>query len=193
MERIGSLPLPAAEPERGSGWVVPPELRRALVGLALALNHGLPEEQVSVFAFALKDLPLPLVRMATMRLAQTERFWPKVADVRAMVETLAREQRDAEARAKLALPPPTSEREPTFYCLACLDEPSGWRLWWCPGVGPSRTFDRSDRDTRMSMAECGRRMHHTPHTYAVKCECLPTNPVIAKARERLARRGKGAA
>jgi len=69
--------------------------------------------------------------------------------------------------------------QPTFYCADCQDEPSGWRIFECRGVGPFA----STRDK--PYFPCARLQEHGPHSYADRCHCLNTNPVTRAARERM--------
>jgi hypothetical protein len=180
MDRLTSLALPPPEPPIEAPTVTP-ELKRALMGLALALNHGLEPEQERVYAFALADLPLPFLRAACVRLAKSQTFWPKVAEIRHTVSELMREAREAEAKAKVPeLPPAMAAHEPTYVCLFCLD--TSWRPFRCPGQGSLRSMTRSETDPD-PISECGRRFPHGSHPYVERCVCVETNPVIARDRE----------
>lgn len=68
---------------------------------------------------------------------------------------------------------------------------AAWRLFWCPGQGDLRVHEALERDG-FTRQICGRTRTHGPHTYADKCACEPTNPVIqakrARAREEAQRR-----
>lgn len=79
------------------------------------------------------------------------------------------------------------EDEPRYFCLACRDESSSLRVFWCPGRGPARDFTPHPR-AEGAVVECGRAKTHGPHSYATRCECAGSNPVAAARREREARR-----
>jgi hypothetical protein len=70
---------------------------------------------------------------------------------------------------------------PRYFCVACRDEPAAWRLWCCAGLGKFRAVTVRDIPT----SQCGRRKDHPPHTYAERCQCSQTNPVVAEHRRRL--------
>jgi hypothetical protein len=163
----------------------------AVARLAVARGGLIDDTTSEVYLDCLADLDPDAVGRACEDLAieprgAYEAVLPPVATIRARVEALA--QRAAlEAAAKRVLPmPQTEDDEPRYFCLACRDEPHGWRIFWCPGSGALRTMARPDR-AQGSMVECGRPVH-APHSYAHRCECADTNPVIAKARERMRRR-----
>lgn len=80
-----------------------------------------------------------------------------------------------------------ADDEPRYFCLACRDESSSLRVFWCPGTGPARDFARHPRADG-AVVECGRVKAHSPHSYVTRCECAGTNPVAAARREREARR-----
>jgi hypothetical protein len=62
--------------------------------------------------------------------------------------------------------------EPTFHCTACED--TGFeRALVCPGDG------------RCQMGRCGQAGHHEAHHFTRLCSCRPSNPVLARLRERL--------
>lgn len=78
--------------------------------------------------------------------------------------------------------------EPRFYCLACLDEPNGWRIFWCRGDGRLRA-QPEDKPRHLAGTDtqpCGRTKEHPPHSYSERCACRDTNPVIAEHRRRQA-------
>lgn len=79
------------------------------------------------------------------------------------------------------------EDEPTFFCPLCLDETSGWRPLWCPGVGTRRDMVRPEH-VHGSLMECGKRDPHGPHAYVDRCECYGHNPVVERRRARQAKR-----
>ncbi len=81
------------------------------------------------------------------------------------------------------LPPTVDEKDaPKFHCLDCRDEPNGWRIFLCPGVPVEASKRREQSD--VPIYPCSRLLRHPGHSYAERCECLPTNPNIAKAKER---------
>lgn len=175
----------------------------ALRDLAIARGGEMDGDQYAVYLRALADQTPALVERACAEIGieprgAFESVVPPVGQIRARVAELARRDRETDASRRL-LPMPADarpDREPTFFCLDCLDEPSGWRLWWCPGRGVRRTFERREDDVT-PMAECARGAEHAPHAYAARCACVDTNPVIARHRQRLAearhRRERGAA
>lgn len=126
----------------------PEPVRRALEGLALALNHSLTPEQGRVYAFTLRDISPSDLQAACMHLAGTATFWPKPVEIREASRRIARD------RALVAAALPTADREPTYRCLTCLDDPAGWiQMRRCP-------------DT-----PCERRQPHPPHTFTARCRC----------------------
>lgn len=176
-----ALPEPTAEPVR---FEVSPEVRRSLGALALAVNHGLEEEQLRVAAYALRDLSPSLLRAACLKLGQTERFWPKPIDIRETADAILVDEHARESAAKL-LPMPKSEAdEPRFFCLDCRDEPNAWRPLYCLGSGEQRAV-KAPAHVDVPTHPCGRLKPHYPHNYAEKCGCSDTNPVIAEARRRM--------
>lgn len=63
-------------------------------------------------------------------------------------------------------------------CQRCND--GGQELFRCDGG----TGNRGSRDAHLRLAPCGRRFPHAPHSYADRCACVETNPVIAARRLR---------
>ncbi len=175
----------------------PDELRRreALKFLALARQADPDVATASAYLVALRDLDPGLLEEACYQLANEPRpdygsALPDVGTIRARASRVARERREAERRAKvvLALPTRSGPDEPTFFCTRCFDEPSGWQIVWCPGTGDARQVEPPKRALETRIAPCGRRpnpgLDHLPHTYAERCGCYETNPVIARHRER---------
>lgn len=166
----------------------------ALAELAIARGGVLDEHQTPVYVRGLADLESGDVRAACDALAREPRedygtVLPDVGTIRARAFEVARDRADEAARAKL-LPPPRrrDDDEPTFHCLACFDEPNGWRQFWCPGSGALRV-DVSQRHARhdgLAIAGCGRLKAHGPHAYTERCTCVDTNPVIAEHRRKQA-------
>jgi hypothetical protein len=150
MDRITPLALSSPEAESWP-FQIAPEVRRSLSGLALAVNHGLEDEQLRVYAFALRDVPVPMVRKACLALASTERFWPKVAEIRAKAQAMQEADVRAETERIKRLAPTPGADEPTYSCPRCLDEPAGWILLRCPSY------------------RCGRDREHDPHVFTVRC------------------------
>lgn len=156
------------------GFTIALPIRRALEGLALALNHSLEPEQLRVYAFALADVPSDDLRAACVSCAKTERFWPKPIEIRTRAAAIARDKAQAHASAVLALAASTTE--PTYRCSLCLDDPCGWQVARrCP-------------DT-----PCDRRGVHGPHTFVVRCVCwLERNASWIDQRRQEALQGTGA-
>lgn len=132
-------------------FAVEPHVKRALEGLALALNHGLEPEQLRVYAFALADVPVEDIRAACVSLGKSERFWPKPVDIRETANRIAREKATANATRLL---PPKPGSEPTYRCWRCQDSPAGWlEPMACPAI------------------YCGKTENHAPHTFTARCPC----------------------
>lgn len=144
-------------------YETPLEVRRALEGLALALNYSLTPEQGRVYAFTLRDLEPRWLRAACVALARSERFWPKPVDIREKALELMRAHRDQQAARLQAAP----DREPTFRCYRCLDAAGGWlQPMRCP-----------------SERSCGRTSPHPPHTFTARCPCwLERNAALLEQR-----------
>jgi hypothetical protein len=164
-----------------------PRLQTALSFLSAARQADPDPETAVVYMTALSDISDDAIERACHELAKRPRkdFEPALPTVGTIRETaLALQQADADlaARAKL-LPWPSKAQpdEPTFFCVQCFDEPNGFRVFACPGVG-------DQRDATMGLAPdrhpCGRPKSHRPHTYSERCGCVDTNPVIRAHRER---------
>lgn len=138
-------------PDEPARIEIPAEVRKALGALALAVNHGLTEEQLKVYAYTLRDLEIRWLRAACLELAKTAKFFPKPVEIRECAEGL---QRAAFAPPPQYLPPQGGEV--TYRCPRCQDARDGWRLVECQG-GLS--------------AQCGRRKAHPAHPFAVRCRC----------------------
>lgn len=188
MERISDLPFPQpalelVQPEDRQ-FTVNSDVRRALSGLALALNHTLEAPQLMAMALTLRDLDSHLIRRACLQLASSATFWPKPVEIRRVCEQLAHTAAEAEAAAKLCPMPDDADPRTWVHCQDCQDDPSGWCLWYCRGGGVLADRDRPSPDRRhQSMAYCGRKLIHPPHSYTARCACYETNPVIARKRE----------
>lgn len=161
--------------------------RDALKFLAIARRVEPDSAVALVYQQALADLDPEWLEAACHELAQRARLpfepaLPDVGTVRAIALDLrTRSQEQARRRALPAAP--SDSTEPTFFCLLCLDETSGLRVFWCPGIGPSRTFERPPRATGATV-ECGKPRDHQPHSYAMRCECWRQNPVVDERRQR---------
>lgn len=132
-----------------------------------------------------------LVRRACAELADTPRkpketALPDVGKIIETIESIAHADRLAEAAKKLLPMPQDGDREPTYFCTDCFDEPGAWRLFWCQGAGQARVLDTPPQADRMTLSYCGRRFAHAPHSYAERCACREVNPVIARHREKQA-------
>jgi hypothetical protein len=79
--------------------------------------------------------------------------------------------------------------EPTFACLTCFDESSGWAEGWCPGKGPGfKGWNPGERDKRAAVIVCDRAFDHLPHQQVYRCPCWGTNRVVMARRERSTQR-----
>lgn len=171
---------------------MPPTLARvaeALSRLAIARATLLDEVTLSVYADALEDVDAGLVDRACRRLGKTPRAeydtaLPDVGTIRAVAEAIGHEDAEA-ARAQLVkqLPAPVGDDEVKYFCLSCRDESSGFRPFWCPGIGPTRSFDRPAY-AEGSLVDCGITREHTGHSYVGRCECWLRNPVVEARRQR---------
>lgn len=159
----------------------------ALARLAIARSGVLDDTTGEVYMDALADLAPEFIQRACFILAGQPReafetLLPSVGTIRTLVSKLAKETALAEHRAKLLPLPKSSDDEPTFFCLTCRDESSGWRPIWCQGGGePKDTLSPAPKGVTTSY--CGRKLKHGPHHYVERCSCYETNPVIAKRRE----------
>ena len=155
MDRLNTLSFPAAQGAEETPELVrleiPDDVRKALSSLALAVNHGLIEQQLKVTAYALRDVPVPVLRRACLKLAETSKFWPRPVEIRDVCDAIRRADAEHTDRVKY-LPPDVNER--TFRCLKCEDEPNGWI-----------------RDVRCPDVPCDRRTDHGPHYFTARCPC----------------------
>lgn len=160
-------------------------VKTALEALAIARSSEADEGVLAVYLHSLEDLDFELVVEACERLGKLPRqayqaALPEVGAIRAEVARLSREYREADFTAKLL--PHTTRREDDpstwVFCLDCKD--SSYRQFRCDGL----TGERGTRDEDLKLLRCARRMSHQAHTYAERCQCYSTNPVIAKRRER---------
>lgn len=162
----------------------------ALSRLAIARGGVLDEITLSVYLDTLDDQSPQLVARACATLAKTPReefgpVVPAVGTIRELVGKIAREDSEREAAKRLLPAPKRDSDEPVFFCLNCHDEPNGWSITWCPGVGDVRELSPTDRALSTRICPCGQGQRHRAHTYAERCPCLETNPIIARHRERV--------
>jgi len=153
--------------------VVPPELRRTLGVLALALNHTLEEPQVRAMAYTLRDLDVALLSRACAEVAKTALFWPKVAEIREAYVRLERAEAEASADRALAALPPM--------------DPSDWRSWYACHDCQDTSFVLLECNGLVDddrAARCGRPREHEAHRFAVRCACYLTNPRLRAERAR---------
>jgi len=161
----------------------------ALANLAIARGGTLDDPTGLVYLRQLEDLSPDFVERACLRLANEPRgayetTMPAVGTIRAAVGVLEREARAAEQALKLLPLPARESDEPTYFCTLCFDEPSAWRVFWC--AGSPITAHLSADAKRLPIYHCGRTKTHYAHSYTERCECLPTNPVIAAAKAAMA-------
>lgn len=168
---------------------IPADIERALVGLALAVNHTLTREQLRIYGYALRDLDPSMLRRACADFAGMAHFFPKPIELREAVDRLEAE-RAADAHTCALLPLPAGAfTDPNYvFCTDCRDEISGFRLFWCVGGGELAEHERPAPERELPVYYCGRKLRHGPHRYAERCHCVLTNPVIAQKQERLRRR-----
>lgn len=171
LERLMRVAAETPEPRHAP---VAPELRRALVGLALALGHALSEEQLVIYAYVLQDVDLRRLRQVCVMFAKTALWWPKPAELIAQVEALARDEEISRRIAFEALLPPANEADPSTWvrCQNCADE--GWLLHSCPG-GSARTCGRPSKGHFVTDPETKRTSYsgacRSTHLFAVRCTC----------------------
>lgn len=163
----------------------------ALAKLAIARGGLLDEYSADVYLDRLQRFDVKLVARACEALSDEPRreYETSLPDVGRIIERIhVCEREDAErlAESRLLPAPKRDDNEPRFHCLACLDEPSGWRSFWCPGTGQFRSHEKPERATRLTMHPCARPKDHGQHPYVDYCECRETNPVIHQHRQRMA-------
>ena len=184
MKRIRDVSVPSCVVRPSFG--ISPEIRRALTGLALALNHGLEEEQLLAIAFALKDVDQQYLRLACVELAGRSKFWPKPLELRTTAERL---RRTAEEHAAANRVQPLPDKTSRFFCTECEDEPSGLRQLWCHGVGDAKdTSSQPISAANQPVYPCSRKSPHPPHSYVERCRCWQTNPIVQQKKARKAER-----
>lgn len=148
VDKLTTFPQPTGEIPR---LEIPPEIRKALSALALAVNHALEDEQLKVTAYALRDVAPGLIRRACLDLAGTARFWPRPVEIRDAANAIRLADAEAMDR-RTYLPPADGER--TFRCLKCKDDESGWLvLMRCPDI------------------RCDRTKPHGVHWFTDRCPC----------------------
>jgi hypothetical protein len=81
---------------------------------------------------------------------------------------------------------PRFEADRLYHCHGCKDDPSAWRLCWCPGYGDLKVaeFGVPGRFEDMARTMCARVKAHGPHPFAERCACFDTNPAVLAARAR---------
>lgn len=158
-------------------------VKLALQALAIARSTEADEGVLVVYLHALSDLDEQIVSRACERLAKLPRLdyqaaLPEVGLIRAEVAKVIREDSEAAHQRRLAPSPADADPRTWVFCFDCTDH--GWRLFRCDGG----TGDTGDRDTELKRWHCGRRRGHSPHSYAERCGCVDTNPVIARRNQR---------
>lgn len=158
-------------------------IRTSLQALAIARSTEADEAVLVVYLHTLDDLSPVLVSRACERMAKLPReayqaALPEVGLIRAEVAKIVREDSEAEHQRRLAPSPADADPRTWVFCPHCTDH--GWRLFRCDGG----TGDTGERDTELKRWHCGRRNGHFPHSYAERCGCVDTNPVIAKRNKR---------
>jgi hypothetical protein len=158
-------------------------VRASLQALAVARSSEADDAILAVYLHGLSDLETAHVQLACERLSRKPReayqsALPDVGTIRAEAALVAREQREHAERRMLAPTPHDADPRSWVYCVNCLD--TSWHSFRCDGG----TGDTGDRDSHLKRVHCGRRNGHSMHTYAERCACYSTNPVIARRRER---------
>lgn len=59
---------------------------------------------------------------------------------------------------------------PTFRCYRCQDDKSGFRPFWCHGMGDAQSFETPAWAWGLRRS-CGRVKPHGPHNFVERCEC----------------------
>ena len=159
-------------------------LAEALTRLAIARGATLDELTLDVYATSLEDLPAETVRRACLDLGRQPRkdfesALPSVGTIRERSAELVRLDQVALEASRLLPMPQTDEDGPRYACLECRD--TAWREFACAGRGQSKGIAPSS--ATVSAYPCARLKAHGPHTFAERCQCVDTNPVIARQRE----------
>jgi len=193
MQHVSGINPQAKSPEPKPP--VPPEVRRSLMALALALNYDLSEEQMTLVAYSLRDLLPRFLRAACAELAAHAQFWPKPVELREAAERIRQAEERFTARQQVSsLPDELQDDATRFFCPDCRDEWSSWRFFWCQGAGELKNPDSGPDDRHEPIYYCGRKFPHRPHHYTERCHCRGTNPRVQHAHDRYnqakARHGK---
>lgn len=156
----------------------------SLSRLAIARTAELDDVTLTVYLDALEDIDPPMLRRACLDLAKQPRkdfeaALPSVGMIRERCSELVRLDQVADAATRLLPMPQSDETGPRYACLDCHD--TSWRMFGCSGSGPVRGIPPNAPD--ISAYPCGRIKAHSPHTYAERCACWETNPVIARDRQ----------
>lgn len=175
------MTLPTLVGVERTGWVVSQ--------LALARGSRLDGPTASAYMDALGDLDPAMVERACFDLARVARrdyesAVPSAPAIRERCEQIARADAEVAAKLKLLPAPKSEEDAPTYFCLSCLDESSGWRTATCLGAGAQRQATLPLRLAGPEVEPCGRTEPHGPHAFVVRCHCRGFNPVVAARRER---------
>lgn len=157
------------------------DMKRALQALAIARSTEATEAVLAVYLHLLRDLDAHHVSRACERLAMQPRLeyqaaLPEAGLIRAEVANVAREDRQAARMGRIAQHSHRDDDPTTWvYCKECKD--TSYRQFRCDGG----TGETGDRDAELRRVPCARRRGHYPHTYAERCACYETNPVIEEA------------
>lgn len=156
-------------------------VRRSLAALAIARQADIDEPTLRLYAQMLagcdeQDVATACGVVARQPRREYETALPAVGDLLVSVEQVKAERLEQAQRAKLLPKPAAKDDEPTYFCVDCYDEPSGWRSWRCGGPSAYGLLSRS----------CGRTKAHGPHDWVSRCACVERNPVIAEHRSRMA-------
>jgi hypothetical protein len=159
-------------------------IQTSLQALAIARSSEADEAVLAVYLHSLADLDAGCVSRACERLSKRPRVayeaaLPDVGTIRAEAAKVAREDREAIERAKLLPGKPADDEDPRFWAFFRVCDDGGWRSFRCDGM----TGDYGTRDPFLRKLRCGRQQLHYGHSYAERCPCIDTNPVIAKRRE----------
>lgn len=158
-------------------------LTLSVSALATARRADFDDAELAVYIDLLADLDPHLVDRACRQLGKKprERYepaMPDVAKIRQTAEQIASDDRALLRRSRLAPGPDDRDPRTHVFCRTCQD--TGWPSLRCPGIsGPD-----SGRDDHLTVKLCGiTSLAHAAHTYVERCECVETNPVIARRRD----------
>jgi hypothetical protein len=153
-----------------------------------------PAEAVA-YLQALADIGIDALEAVCRAVALEPRraYEPAMPDVGTLRTRAAAWESERVASAAVAALPPVraSDDDPRTWrhCPECHDEPSGWRIAWCPGEGETASSSYTAPDRAMGpRLPCGRGKHHAPHTWARRCGCWGHNPVVEARKGRTVRR-----